>query len=421
MTYNFPVTHPFDARDVTESEFSIQGGLPDQLYVNLDEFRRSEYLDDIKYNLHIIGSRLERETQNYIKIVFSGHQGCGKSTELNKLHRDLHSPRSYYSIFIEVEKETEVGLFQPEDLFILMISKTVEHLVNLGIESQELDDILRDWISDEELKKELKTEYGLDFNSSLQGGVSAFFLKLKSNLKALFSFKSVTSRVIREKVRKNPIDLINRFNIVLSDVRSAVRKQKQGKDLLFIFDGSEKIPYEAYKQIFLKDPHLIKAIQSNALFSVPIYSYFDIKGTPRASFFQICMLPMVRLDENSRSRFSEIVTRRIDSSSFFGDGVLDYCVSSSGGCPRQLLRIVNRAILKSRGKRIEIEMAERACSELAQSMIELLDSEHYEILRKKAFDRSDPKVLELLFSLVVLKYNGHREINPLISNRLKLA
>ncbi len=49
-------------------------------------------------------------------------------------------------------------------------------------------------------------------------------------------------------------------------------------------------------------------------------------------------------------------------------------------------------------------------------MMDILDSEHREILRNRQFDIADEKLLELLFELVILKYNGERKINPLIED-----
>lgn len=98
---------------------------------------------------------------------------------------------------------------------------------------------------------------------------------------------------------------------------------------------------------------------------------------------------------------------------------LAFCIQKSGGCIRQLLRIVNKALIISRGAKITKETAEKSVSDLGRSMIELFDSEHLSILKQKQYYTADSKVLDLLFSLAVLKYNGAREINPLIQKYLE--
>lgn len=75
---------------------------------------------------------------------------------------------------------------------------------------------------------------------------------------------------------------------------------------------------------------------------------------------------------------------------------------------------MNKALTVSLGKRITKEIAEKSVHELSRGMLDQLDSEHLRILRERTFNTADSKVLDLLFSLIVLKYNGERRINPLI-------
>ncbi len=81
-----------------------------------------------------------------------------------------------------------------------------------------------------------------------------------------------------------------------------------------------------------------------------------------------------------------------------------------------MIRIVNKALIVSLGKKITREIAEKSVYEMSRALVDQLDSEHLEILKEKKYYTANQKVLELLFSLAVLKYNGEREINPLIEN-----
>ncbi len=114
----------------------------------------------------------------------------------------------------------------------------------------------------------------------------------------------------------------------------------------------------------------------------------------------------------------QVITKRIDADTFLEQDALRFCVEKSGGCIRQLLRIVNKSLIISRGMKITKEIAERSVNDLGRAMIEQFDSEHLSILKQKQYHTADLKVLDLLFSLAVLKYNGDREINPLIKNYL---
>ncbi|QTA81977.1 NTP hydrolase p-loop-containing [Desulfonema limicola] len=416
MPYNFPVTNKFEARAVTELDFEIDP-MDEKVYVDLDSVRGKEYLEQIKFNLNIDEDKLHDTTDSFTKIIFSGHRGTGKSIELQRFQQYIDDPDRYFSIHIEIEKEFEVAGFQSEDIFVILIANLIEKVDEAGIDfySDFLSDILSEWLSEEIIQKELKDNFKVDIGSEAEAGVSFFgFLKLKSSLKAIFSSESNTSKTIRRTIRKNPLRLIERFNAALSDLRLILNENNQSNDILFIMDGTEKIPYDIYMQLFCKDSYLIRAIDVNMIFSVPINSYFDIKGSPSSEFFQTFTLPMVPVTEQSIPLMKQIITKRIDENIFLEQDALTFCVKKSGGCIRQLIRILNRALIVGLGKKINREIAEKSVYELSRSMMDKLDSEHLGILKEKKFDTADQKVLDLLFSLVVLKYNGDRKINPLI-------
>jgi hypothetical protein len=418
VQYEFPVKNKFQAKDVTNFDFEINPLYPN-LYVNLDAVRGKDYIEKIKFNLNIDEDSLQLNTANFIKIIFSGHRGSGKTLELQRFHSYIDDPGRYFSVFIEIEKEAEVSSFRPEDLFIILIVKLIEklHEANIKFDSGYLKEIQKEWLSETNIIKELKDNFKIDVSSEVAAGASFFvFLKLKSALKAVFSSESNTLTKIRETIKKKPTYLIDRFNAVLNELRMCLDAAGNSKDILFILDGTEKIPYQIYRELFYEDSYLIRSINSNMIFSVPINSYFDIKANPGAEFFQTFSLPMIEIKEESMPLLKQIITKRIDAETFIEDGALDFCVQKSGGCIRQLLKIVNRAIIMSRGAKITKDIAQKSAKELGRDMKELFDSEHLAILKQKKYDPANPKVLDLLFSLAVLKYNGNMKINPLITD-----
>ncbi len=416
MPYHFPVTNKFEARTVTELDFEIDP-MNDKVYVDLDPIRGKDYLEQVKFNLSVDDDRLQETMPVFTKIIFSGHRGSGKTMELRRFQSYIDHPDRYFSILIEIEREIEVAGFQAEDLFVILIAKLIERIDEEEIElhSDHLDKIAKEWFSEKSIQKDLKENFRLDVTSEVGAGASFLaFVKFKSALKAIFSSDSATSVTIRQQIRKNPLYLVERFSSVLYDLRVVLKQKHLAKDVLFILDGTEKIPYDIYMQLFCKDSHLIRAIGVNMIFSVPINSYFDIRGNPSSDFFQTFTLPMILVTGESLPLLEKIITRRIDRDTFLGEDALRFCVEKSGGCIRQLIRIVNKALTVSLGKRITKEVAEKSVHELSRGILDQLDSEHLKILKERTYDTADSKVLDLLFSLVVLKYNGERRINPLI-------
>ncbi|MCP4131482.1 MAG: hypothetical protein GY754_10935 [bacterium] len=421
MGYSFPVTDKFHARTVTELDYKINP-LDPTVFVDLDPVRGQDYLEGIKFTLNIAEDSLKESTDSFIKIIFSGHKGTGKSLELERFHNYIDDPERYLSVFIDIEKEFEVAKFQPQDLFVILIAKLIETIAEkqIALKSNYLEEIINDWLSEKEVLEELKKSYKLDIGSEIEAGVSILgFLKLKSKLKALFSYESKTSTSIRQKIKKNPLKLIERFNMVLLDLRDILKKENKGKDILFVSDGTEKVPYETYTELFVQDSNLIRAIDCNCIFSVPISSYFDIENSPSSGFFQTYTLPMVPPTKESIPLLGTVITKRINGDTFIEENALQFCVKMSGGCIRQLLRIVNTALTTSLGSTITLKIAKKAAEEVGRRMFELLDSAHMDILLEEKYQTADKKVLDLLFSLAVLKYNGKRDINPLLKPFVK--
>ena len=234
----------------------------------------------IEFTLNIKGHKLRQKTTKAIKILFSGHQGSGKSLELKRINEFLNEPARYFSIYIEIEQEIEYNLFRAEDMFVLLLTKLVERIEEekLDFNYSVLETISSDWLKDKEILRELTDNYQFEGSSEASVGASFWkFLSLKGKLKALFSHNSKTARIIREKIQRNSMELIERLNIVLIELRETLEAQSKGRDVLFILDGTEKIKYEIYTQLFVNDSHLIRAINTNMIFAVPINAFYDIR------------------------------------------------------------------------------------------------------------------------------------------------
>lgn len=423
MEYKFPVTNEFDAREVLELDFEV-APMDEKLYVNFDEVRKREYLDMILYSLNVKDDRLQRPTRDVVKILFSGHRGCGKSMELKRLHSIMDHKDRYFSVFISMEQEMDVGKFQPEDLFLLLLSGLAAKLEENGISqlSGFLEALTGKWMEKTEIRNEVVSILGASGGGEAEVGTSFLNLfKLKSFFKAFYQRESRASQLVRQEVRQNSLPLIHEFNRHLDNVRLALKEKNLGQDILFILDGTEKIPWKAYEDLFIKDVHLVRSILANCIFSIPISAYYDIQRNPSSGFFHFHILPMIKIDDKSAPLMEQVVTRRIDRKRFLASDALNYCVEMSGGCIRQLLRIVHMALLIQKGALIDSDAAKKSASEIGRKMWEQLETKHISTLQSGKFQSSDEEVLDLLFSLVLLKYNGDRKINPLIADLVPSA
>jgi hypothetical protein len=432
MIYNFPVENMFHAREVTDLDFDIKNR---DLYVNLDNVRitdvDNDYCENLKFSLNINpkSGKLETPTNDYVKVLFSGHRGTGKTLELRKFQNKINHPDRYFSVFIELENELEIAKFKPEDYFILLILKIAREIdsQNLKIKTKELDSIINDWLSEKEIVEEVKENTTFSTTAEAGAGINLLeFVKLKLNIKSVFASETKTSEIIRTKFRKNTLEFVSRFNLALSEIRQEIKKLNKGNDILFIIDGSEKIPLSVYKQLFVDDSYILRGINANIISSVRIDAFYDVTTVQQRDFFLPVLVPMIKITGKSKKRLSEVITKRIKNDVFFEDKVLNFFVEMSGGCIRQLLKIVNRAILYTRGRKIDMKTAKKTAKILAGEMSQTLTSEHKTILRKAKWKDADEEIAVadenialLIYSLILLKYNGIIEINPLIKDMFK--
>lgn len=429
QTYNFPEKNKFLARDVLGANFDIGNYEYANLYVNLDNVRHlkfNNYRKNIKETLKIGENNiLEALTDDYKKILFSGYNGSGKTIELRQLHKELNHPDRYFSIHIELEEELIIGTFQFEDYFILLIFKLARELEerNININTESLDAIIDEWLSEENIKTEIKKQAKIEGGAEVETGINILsFFKTKFNIKTTLSASNEVSRELRKKVQNNPHELINKFNIALDEIRAEINRVHKGKDILFIVDGSEKIYFDIYKRLFTTDYHIIQAINANIISAVPIHVHYDAEQTHAAGIFESYLLPVIKINKESIKDFRKIITKRIDEDTFFENPeVLNYFTEMSGGIVRQFTNIVNFALLHMEGNKINLDEAKEITKEYGRLMSERLDTEQKKILRKVKnkkieINPANKENGKLIFNLFLIKYNGSYSINPVLEN-----
>ena len=126
---------------------------------------------------------------------------------------------------------------------------------------------------------------------------------------------------------------------------------------------------------------------------------------------------MIRLENDSQNQFAQIITTRVDAE-LFDPGVLEQIVQLSGGSPRQLLRIANQCFLDAEPN-ITSEIFKDVKKRLEIERIRPLTEPHRKLLRDKNFDDVSDELLDMLFVMNVMEYNGdhiERKINPILAD-----
>ena len=418
--YTFPERDAFRAMEVTEPEFNIFEPGRENLYIHLQALRSPKQFLRIKKELGINQDRLINIPNDYVKILFSGHRGCGKTVELLRFQKEIHTPDQYFAVFVSLMDEIEINRFQPEDLYFILINKLLCELRAQEVEfdEDEFEAIAVEWTKSSEVKEEITQKSGGDATAQTKAGFNFWnFFSAEGSLKALYGYENKTTETIRLSIRRNPNELIERLNQALIGVRLALQEQSTGNDLIFIVDDFEKTRPEIYDAVFLKDPKFIADMAAHLICCVPIQTFYQVQNQAVADLFKLSYLPMIRLENDSQNQFAQIITTRVDAE-LFDPGVLEQIVQLSGGSPRQLLRIANQCFLDAEPN-ITSEIFKDVKKRLEIERIRPLTEPHRKLLRDKNFDDVSDELLDMLFVMNVMEYNGdhiERKINPILAD-----
>lgn len=421
---NFPVSDPFYAMEVTEPQFKIQANpeIFKQLWVDFSKVRSYNYFNQIKRVLGMRDNIIKHTPSIYQKIIFSGHRGNGKSVELKRFSDEIKGKDSFFSIFVDLEVETNIERFSSEDLLVTLIAILIRKLEENDIyfDKKDFSEIAEEWTSETEVEKEIKNNFNIEAGQETEVGWSFWsFFKIKGNLKSSFSRDNLTTKTIRRIIKSNPQPLIEQFNSILVGLKQNIKKKGKGKDIIFFIDGLEKANREVYEKLFIKDVQLLTSLNVHIISTVPIDTYYEIIEQGNRIYFSSFYLPMIRINNNSKELFKKLVYNRIDES-LINDKALSYLIEQSGGCPRILLKMINRAFQEQ--DYLDITIAENIVKKEGNERIRTLNSKHKEVIKKGEFNDADPLVLDLLHSLTILEYNGlnpERKLIPLLQGRFE--
>ena len=266
-------------------------------------------------------------------------------------------------------------------------------------------------------------------SAELSGGLAKFKTDLgeiSAALSVVRQSDNTESTRVREKLESYNSTLVENVNILLR----AVRQNLCGDDkLVFILDNVDKYEPSIVNQAFLMhadlfhqlDAHLIFTLQSSLLYT-PVDSAAD-------QSFKTETLPMLPVflsrsrEVNPRllDRVREAVYLRVPCELFTdGDAVVNRLIEASGGCWRDLLRLLVEALLSAEGTIREADGL-KARQLVAQTYRRLIREEDLRALAETHFSHavlSGDTTRYLLHHLCLLYYNGEGwyDIHPLLDS-----
>ena len=421
---------PSDILDVLRDiEFEGALGPDDPRRVDTREARGSQKtLDRLARKLGFLIGSLRFVPLKQKHILFFGHVGTGKTTELKFYAARLKKTRHFLPVEVDVPGVLDRNNLQYADLLMAMAHALLETLTgeDLSLPRDDIKD-LETWFSEK-----VATREGLEeFTSEVKAGgevamgmplLAKLFTKFSTAFKANVTYKEELRRTIRNTFTQ----LADAFNRLIGSAEEALAT-KWGKSpvrVLFLIDGTDKLRAEDRRRLFVEDTELLLAVDTLAIYTAPIALKYEDAQSGRLDADLV--LPMIKLQDAEGARcepgwraMRNILLKRADRSLFDSNQDIDQLIEHSGGHPREMLRLL-QLCCEFAEARIDTGVVRQAVAQLAGEYRRLLQPTDYTLLvqidRNPLDVGNDEEIRRLLYCLALLEYNDGtwRRSHPVI-------
>jgi len=353
------------------------------------------------------------------KFFFSGHRGCGKSTELLHLLSDQEIQKKYWPINFSIRQDADIIDLDFRDVLLAIGGRLFREYRQVGGELP--DHLLKElgsWKG--RIEQEIRTIKQGRISTSIGADIDAFFVNAGLRMK----LEPATRVEIRQVFEKDITGLI-----AVIDAISAAIYAKERRFPLILIDDMDKPELERARAIF--HDHREIMIQPNCAIVYTVSSALFYSKEFEAIRDQAIFLPNINLYSHSAgesisqagySTLKKFVDLRMSSSLIDGKA-LGLAIQYSGGIFREMARIMRTSIGRARRRnaaQIEVEDIEWSATEIRNEYRRILDKEDVKLLRlihkTKRLEFVD-RLRPLLQLLAILEYrNGENwcDIHPVL-------
>ena len=443
----YNATNPAKTLDISKQEDK-------SYYVDFSAVRGGELIAELKDKI--------TWSEDFTCHLFTGHTGCGKSTELYRLKSELEA-ENYHVIYFEATDDLDMGNVEVSDILLAIARRTAQELETLMKQAesgwqgvmQKAKNLLFT-----EIKLDVKTgeipgvgkfELGVDFDNNVNVGLSTIIGEIKAQSRKNANLQDRLRNYLEPKT-DGFIDVLNNgLFIPINDTLKA-----NGKNgLVIIIDGldklinTEKSPGKTLPAYLFGDRgDQLSRLACHVVYTMPLaLCYSDEYTVIRQKFKNDpIILPMIRVKNRdgevdqtginllylmvlSRafSQLSEAEKLTKIGEIFDGEEPLKQLCEVSGGHVRNLLIILNSWIIKEKkfplsSAGLEAVVVNQVAGQTAQ-----LTPDEWELLNRvhQTKDSSgDRDFSKLIRTLLVYEYRDEKgawyEVNPILFRTEKI-
>lgn len=382
--------------------------------------------------------------------LFTGHRGCGKSTELLRLKSRLEKA-DFAVIYFEADDIINLEDLVYSDIMVAIAQQVHNGLVALGVGlGHDLLDDIAEWFAEKVLLYD--SVKAAEASISLDAGVGTLpvlspVAKLMAQVTGQLRTGVESRKQVRQRIDQRVDELLTRVNLLLD--RGRIELQKQGKqDLVVIVDNLDRIQFRtigddangrnSHDAIYIDHGEQLCDMHCHMIYTVPIAMFYSPQSSILTGIFpDDLMLSMIKIEERDGTPCIEglealraILAERIDIDKIFTDEALLLLCKMSGGHPRILMTLVREACGYAKNrmpKPIDLNAAERAVINLTRQYSRAVPEEHFPLLAQVAQSkqiRNDNAHRQMLHTLSILEYlNGGEpwhNVHPAVRKLQKL-
>lgn len=411
-------------------------------YVPTDEARGSTDVRRLTMQLENAASN-----ESPLHVLLAGHAGCGKSTELHRVRRELGD---HYHVQATSAERYSLVAFDYKQLLFMAAESLVDLANELDVDmpQDQLETVI-DWFDKSHIEESRKTGWNVEAEA---GGKLSFLGVLYARFSARLWTGGETRKTAVKYIEERLDHLLGSMRLVVE----AIHRESERRKVLLLIEGLDKIEDAALgRSIFFEHRPQLLAIPCSVIFTFPIRLWYDADGGLHG-YSSRYLLPMIPVaapppgqglsEEQRRAKVSrgreamkQILYRRIDEGAdLVSEDALDALISASGGVLRDFLYMLRNAALEAQvadRKRIEAADVRAAATALRHdyanrlaplSHLDIDLAQVYQVLGAaeswpRRHPRLEPAFTALLQSLCVLEYNGERwyDLHPLLAEHLR--
>lgn len=386
--------------------------------------------------------------------LFSGHIGCGKSTELLRLRAELEE-QGYHVVYFESSQDLELGDVDISDILLTIarqVSESIEKQ-NIKLRPQGFRALLKGASDLLQTQIDVSADVGIpglgQVHASTEGEFSLALGIGKITAQAKESPEVRTW--LRQYLEPRTSQILQSINKELLEPAIAALKNQGKEGLVVIVDNLDRVDDRRLpngrtqpEYLFVDRGEQLRKLKCHVVYTIPLALTFSndygslmyrLGGGMGAQ-----VLPMVpaQLPDGSDDEAGMALLRQMVLARAFPDiepaqrlnliaevfdslDTLDRLCRVSGGHMRNLLGLLYRCIQKGDPpiprQRVESVIQER-CNELTQA----IDPEEWQLLRQVAFEKSvrgEKEYQILLRSMFVFEYRNEQgrwfDVNPILA------